>query len=168
MRKGRRASNLLILALALACAGLGTLAWAELRMEIDDEPIAAVADRTDPVDAVQRTEPFQLPAIASLSEVTERPLFAESRRPPLAPPPAPGQVSRELDSLTLVGVVITPAGGHALIQTEAQAKPERVKLGQSLFGWTIDGILRDRVVFKRGEQREELRVKEPDRPPTSP
>jgi general secretion pathway protein N len=165
MRRRSRTNNLLTLALALCCVGLGATAYGELRTEVDDEPIAAVPDRTDGGEAAAKPEPFSLPPLAALQEVVQRPLFAESRRPPAVAPASAPQVVRELDSLSLLGVVITPEGRHALIQSEPQAKPERVRQGQTLAGWTVEGILPDRVVFRRGETREELRIKEPERPP---
>jgi type II secretory pathway component PulC len=165
MRRRSRTSNLLSLALALCGVGLAAFAYAELRMEVDDEPIAAVPDRADAAEAAAKPEPFTLPPLAELQEVVQRPLFSESRRPPAVVPASTPQVVRELDSLSLLGVVITPDDRHALIQSDPQGKPERVHQGQALAGWTVEGILPDRVVFRRGETREELRIKEPEHPP---
>jgi general secretion pathway protein N len=165
MRRRTRAHNLLSAALALCCVGLAAMAYAELRVEVDDEPIATAPDRADAAGAAAKPEPFSLPPLAELQEVVQRPLFAESRRPPALAPASAPQVARELDTLSLLGVVITPDERHALIQSDPQTKPERVRQGQTLAGWTIEGILPDRVVFRRGETREELRIKEPERPP---
>jgi hypothetical protein len=150
------------LSLALGLCSLGLLAVALVEVEFVDIPGATVAqarERAEPAEKpLPPVPPFALPPLATLGEVLQRPLFSESRRP--APPAAqaPAQVNRELDGLALLGTMINANGRHALIQ--ADGGTERLHEGEVWGGWTVEAIQPDRVVFSRGGEHDEVRVKE--------
>lgn len=166
MTRRRRGNRSASLALGACCAILASAAYIEARyLDVAAAPAAPAAPvkaPVEPADHAAKVAPFSLPPLASLDEVVERPLFSESRRRPSTPPPA--QVDRDIEALSLLGILTAPDTRHALIRVEPGRKPERVHEGDSLGGWTVEAILPDRVMFRRGDAREELKVKETGSP----
>jgi general secretion pathway protein N len=97
-----------------------------------------------------------LPPIESYAEVTARPLFSATRRP--APQQAFARGSPELTSLVLTGVILTSDSRTALVQEAKAPKPIRLTEGQEIQGWTVQSILPDRIVIRRGTVEQEVRL----------
>jgi hypothetical protein len=99
---------------------------------------------------------FELPALDEYEQMTERPLFMESRRPgavateTAAPPPPPTPMN-----LKLMGIVWTPEGRTALM-ADAKGKYKRLKAQDTLDGWTLIDLGTDKVTMQQGEKREDL------------
>jgi hypothetical protein len=97
---------------------------------------------------------FALPPLNTYAEVTQRPLFAETRRP------APGSaVDPAAASFTLVAIIISGDDRHALLAHGQPPQTERIVEGQSVDGWTVESILSDRVVLRRVDTRMEVTAK---------
>jgi hypothetical protein len=79
-------------------------------------------------------------------ETAARPLFSATRRPPAAvetaPAPAPKPVSLRLD-----GLVVTRDRKEAMITESGQGKRLRLREGDSVAGWTVRRIERDKVLL---------------------
>jgi hypothetical protein len=104
---------------------------------------------------------------ADHAELTERPLFMPTRRPPAVAeepaPPAPGPEPEtplpDLADLRLISVIITPSGRYAWFQEKGNEDLLRVAAGETLREWTLDDVERSHVVFRAGssEHRVDLR-----------
>jgi hypothetical protein len=160
-RTGRRAQ----IVLGLVCMALAGIIYQELdRPALEPAANAALAP-----PAVRRSETpvavpsFTMPPLRSYAEVTARPLFSETRRPPpevsRGPPAQPS-------SFTLIGIIMSESGGHALIEHGQPPRLERVVEGQELDGWTVESILRSKVVIRYGNTREDIKPK--DKPVRTP
>lgn len=116
----------------------------------DAEALAAEIDR----------KPFSLPAFSTFSEVEQRPLFNEDRKPTpvpdtiaevTGPPPVPLNV-------TLTGIIFqrktgnTPELRIAMVRDNARNETIALKVGMPLAGdqagWTLDSVSPRLAVFK--------------------
>ena len=115
------------------------------------------ASRTTQPD-INRTERanFTAPGIAAFSEITERPLFNESREPPPEPVKMAAVAKTSLLRLQLEGVAITPGAKIAVLRDITSNKMLHLKTGGSHQGWELTSITDTVATFKRGEQTQEL------------
>ncbi len=125
-----------------------------------------------PSSAPQTNEPSRLststpvgPAVegvplSAFGEVLARPLFSESRRPPVStsaitPDASPDESNA---ALQLLGIILTPDKRLALIQSKDATDVVRVFEGQSVSGWQVHLIKATQVVLKRGNEDEVLKL----------
>lgn len=110
---------------------------------------------------IKRTERanYTAPGIAAFSEITERPLFNESREPPPEPVATVAVVKTSLLRLQLEGVAITPASKIAVLRDLSNNKMLHLETGSSHQGWELSAITDTVATFKRGEQTQELTLK---------
>ncbi|MBN9429530.1 MAG: hypothetical protein J0H09_23800, partial [Burkholderiales bacterium] len=145
---------LILVALALV-AGIavqvrnGELQWTPPEQVSPDPSSLQPASRRPPPRA----------SIAELGETVERPLFAQTRRPPPPPaPPAPPEPKPEPDPLAnivLLGLYDNGEGsGGAIVR--AEGKVHRVQVGQEFGGWRLASIDGRTVVLTgpRGRRNE--------------
>lgn len=100
-----------------------------------------------------------LPPLEEYSEIVDRPLFYQARRPP---PPADEQpvaapvAPTEEDELTLIGVMLIGTQKTALIQNQATGKVARLKVGDTLDNWQVVEVEPQRVTLLRrdGESKQ--------------
>jgi hypothetical protein len=73
-------------------------------------------------------------------------------------------------SMTLVAILISPRGPHALVRHGTPPQIDRVVEGQAIDGWTTEAIKFDRVILRRGAEVQELVpvTAEQTRPPGVP
>jgi len=96
-------------ALCLVLAGVVTTEW----LDWEDRAIPAVpAPANSPAPSATRN--FTMPALATYSEVLSRPLFSPNRRPSEEAPAVMVPMS-----MTLVAILISPRGPHALVRQHA-------------------------------------------------
>ena len=174
-RRRRRSA----LPLFLLCLALGYLIY----FEIGSSPTvlqAGPADLPPPeqVAALPEQPGFAMPPIESFSEIATRPLFSESRRPPIPeaepegePEPEPEQIAvpdvrRGL--FVLVGVVITDQVRMAIVRQRNAKEAVRLFKGQQIEGWTVDSVQPNRVLFRQGAAVEEVRLDDSLAPPPAP
>jgi general secretion pathway protein N len=144
--------------LLLLCLGLG----GALYLEISQPPVEALTN-AHPVSpaagqAVPHQSVFVMPPVGTYGEVTERPLFSETRRAPAETAATP--VDAPPSDFTLKGIIISTNERHALIEHGQPPSLERISEGQDLEGWTVESILVDRVVLTRADGRLELKAKD--------
>ena len=95
------------------------------------------------------------PALGELAEMTERPLFYDTRRlpePEAAEPPPPPTPLR----LKLLGVAISGGSRVALLRNTSNNLLVQLAEGESHDGWTLDAVDSQAAHFSRGAQKTEL------------
>lgn len=120
------------------------------------------------VVTAMNTEPVQLHPIEQYNEITTRPLFAPDRKPYV---PIPSQtetkklqvkkntpVTKLPNQLLLTGIVISPELQLAILQSGKTKSLQRVKLGESIDGWTLDEIHNRYVILKNGAHTHTLEL----------
>jgi general secretion pathway protein N len=115
----------------------------------------AVADAGAPPPAATpavtpRLASFEPRPASAFDEIAERPLFIPDRRPQqdtepakAAPPPVP-------PTLLVEGVVLSPGRHYAVIQHGNPPRLDSVSEGETVDGWTVASIDRDRVSLRSG------------------
>ena len=101
-----------------------------------------------------------LPSIDAFSEIIERPLFMENRRPFV--PPAPVVTKKpetprpaEPDITTQISLRATIIIGDkriALIQVLGDGKQQQLRQGEAFNGWTLAEIQTDSISMKKGNE----------------
>jgi general secretion pathway protein N len=100
---------------------------------------------------------FAVEPLETYAEVTERPLFSPSRR---SPPPQLAQGKQtDAGGLVLSGIILTSDARVALVQSGKTAPAKRLTEGQEIEGWSVQSILPDRIVLRRGATEHELKLK---------
>ncbi len=150
-------AKILTLLLVVACALLaiaGYFKFADL-----DKPLAENTSTPAEVDmpAINPPRPLIERNLSDFTEVTERPLFSQTRRPDVAAIDEPDlpQVPVRQPDFTLTGVVIADGSQIALLSRKRDPKIERVKVGEKLDGWEVTEISPLKVVMiSQGSQIE--------------
>ncbi|MDX1540542.1 MAG: hypothetical protein R3349_03975, partial [Geminicoccaceae bacterium] len=107
---------------------------------------------------------FEPPPPNLFTVISERPLFAPSRRPYIPPAtvePAAGPAEAPLEPLAaeLVGVMLTGERRAALVQREGSASVERLAVGQSIDGWLIEEVEPRYALLRRGGEEQVLELR---------
>lgn len=105
-----------------------------------------------------------LPGVASADTsqfiaMLDRPLFSSSRRPPPPPPPPQTQASAPVDSLStasLSGLFFGDGGGGIILNISGKSR--RVRLNDTVDGWTVKSIEGRSVTFVRGGENRILQL----------
>jgi type II secretory pathway component PulC len=90
--------------------------------------------------------------------VIERPLFFEKRRP--IAPPSTEAAPVEVSDFSIAGIVVSETDRHILVRLEQGGKTKRIREGETISDWSVEQILSDRVVLRRGDEVEELKPRE--------
>ncbi|WP_211250428.1 hypothetical protein [Simplicispira psychrophila] len=89
----------------------------------------------------------------------ERPLFQPTRRPPPPPPPPSAVVEAPVDTLSTAQLSGVVTGEHtASIIITVAGKARRLRLNESLDGWTLQSIQGRSVTFAGGGQTRVLQL----------
>jgi hypothetical protein len=162
--------------LMLAAAGLGALLWLDMNSEPEMPDVVAPAGPAQGVqswNAVaergpsgEMVNPLASLHKESLRDMTERPLFAPTRRPPptpappeaapvFEPPPAPPATP----DYALLGIVRDGDRAIALLRSRSEGRNLRVEAGDVVGGWEIAAVETLSVRLKgRDGAAHELRV----------
>jgi len=96
---------------------------------------------------------LQIPPVIAYREVTERPLFSDSRRPP--PQAAAGNNATQATQLVgkwkVTGIVVAGDSSFALVEGIRDRKTVRLQLGTPLDGWQLEEIHPDHLVFNSAD-----------------
>lgn len=158
-------SGLLSLILAAEWS-YGEFAWRELRQSLeyssDDSGEAAEL----PALAARK------PAAEAYSELVERPLFIEGRKPLVEVNPTADVQNVEtgqIDDWSLIGVYNKDKRPIALFSKKNEAR-KYLKLGseQTISGWQIKEIQSDRVILQQGGQQKSVMLRKPRAETKSP
>jgi hypothetical protein len=147
--------------LGMVCLILGAIAAAEITSSAPADTDARPAENVVPSPSLpdvaapgEAAPDFWLPPLPSFSEITVRPLFNETRRPALAP----DQSGEALSSFVLKGVIVTPIIREALLLHNTPRTLVSLREGEMVDGWVAESILSDRVVFRNGNDEQELKL----------
>ena len=161
-----RLPTIILLLLALLCVGLAGVIYTEL-----DGGSAAADTSTAPRAATSATpkgadaSKFAMPPVQTFSAVTDRPLFAQTRRPA---PQGNAESLGAWSDFTLAGIIIAPQSREVLIMHGKPPALAHIQEGQDVDGWTVTSILPDHVVLQNGGTEHELKlVKSADPSPSS-
>ena len=142
--------KILLAAIALALGVLLAWQWRDWppepdagRRVVQDPGVPGLAESASPqvrIDPPPEKEDFL--------SIVERPLFLEERRPPPeeeeeeshAVPEEPPQPEVALDTLDFNAVLITPEEAVAWVRTPSNPRPEEVRIGDAVAGWTVKAI----------------------------
>ena len=143
--------------------GLGSLLY--VQWEIFHEQPPQPASRSGDSPAVEKglavqsvIDAFVLDDPAAFEEISRRPLFVESRRPPESTPKevAPPEAKKELNGLDLKTVLITPQRTVAWLMDAKSSELVRLEPGGKVRGWTVEAVQPDRLLLIAGEETAEL------------
>lgn len=126
---------------------------------LDAGPITTVAS-TDPVQAAA-ADPI---GDSQFEEIAARPLFYPERRPLVADPTPEAPVetlpaAQPARELTLSAVILAGEQRIALLQAANEPKLQRLAIGESLDGWSVEAIEAERVRLRRGEETRVVELK---------
>lgn len=155
MVRYRSWSTLFLIAITL----LATLLW--VRTGYISMPVSAVPPKAKgtPVQTRKPTAVTRLGPRNAYNAISERPLFAQTRRPPEAEAAADvPKTQTNLPNLRLRGTVLSTEGTYCLIQKLPSKETLRMMEGQIIEGWRIEKILPDRVILKSGDKTEEIEL----------
>lgn len=109
---------------------------------------------------------FVLPPKESFSEIVERPLMIQGRRPVLEEAEESiitGPVSQGDIQIWLMGIVMTPNGMIALL-LDGKGDYKRLQIDEKIEGWEVGEMHADRVVLKQGGTTRILNLRDPNKP----
>ena len=119
-----------------------------------------------PVALAPRNPLWAVP-LDSLHYARERPLFSASRRPPApivaeapkASDPAPAlPAAPEKPQVTLVGTVRSAGVQMGVFVDETDQSQLRLRVGQSVRGWTVDGVDKRAATLDKSEHEVKLEL----------
>ncbi len=164
--------SLLTVGLVTVCAALSTVIWAELRTPPTLDTRSAVRGSVPAPITLPEDEIAYRP-LEHYDEIVHRPLFNETRASveiAAADDAAgvPTEVNRDVQQLSLTGVVITGEKMIALITDTRAGKAHRIERGHSLGEWKLEEVDKDRVTLRRDESERQLMLykKNPNDEPT--
>lgn len=127
-------------------------------------PLPEDAALVRPLPPLPKAVPERLGPLTQYSEIANRPLFADDRRPhPFSLQPQGDEQAKTFDYV-LTSVLLTPTFKMAIIQPpDGSGPPLRIKLGEadaSLPNWSLQSLDARSAVFvgPEGERKLELRV----------
>lgn|GEM_PF-3288452 len=159
----------LLLVFAAALGGYLVLSPPDASMEFGVAAGAAVPERAD---AVEGEGAFAIPGpgpLTRFAEITIRPLFSPSRRPPVrerkaAPKPvaaaAPTPKRIDTGQFQLLGVVIEDERRVALLRSVRLRTIEVVAEGETLESWTVEKIEAESVTLVQGNVKDVVSLRD--------
>lgn len=163
MFRARTSTNILLFIFWLFILGFIALQWLRPSSlnnitEITEPP----SDSRQIAVNTQNSPPmsFTIADLEDYQEITERPLFYATRRPP--PPEAPEVAVQEEPeeekpiALTLIGVMVVSDSKIALVQNDDTNKVIRLKPGEEIENWQLQTINANSIVLNKNDETKEL------------
>lgn len=155
--------------LSIACLAMAGIIYAELTSPVaaSEDPVAPAVETRMKGPSKNGSARFSMASLQSFAAITDRPLFSQSRHPP---------VQGSSDSLgpwsafTLAGIIISPTSREVLILHGKPPALVHLQEGQDVEGWVVTSILPDRIVLRGGDVEHELKLleKPAPSPPVTP
>jgi len=108
--------------------------------------------------APRRPRPVLVPPVAEYPAILQSPIFSPDRKPGEDLGAAPGV--NVLDSYAALGVATARGFASALVKGPGEAA-KTLRLGDTLEGWRLIGLEKDKLTFTRGDARHVLTVGAP-------
>jgi len=146
----------------------GGLLWYQIQRgpeyataKVPNPELAGTEAASDEPEAIE-----ELLAVEEYKQITTRPLFAETRRPPAKieqgqgkiPDPSNPLAARK-DGFVLLGVAITESKRKALLRPTQGSPAQYVEEGDVFHGWRVEAVNSDSVTLKSGDQQISIRLK---------
>lgn len=166
MNAAPRREHIVSLILAGLCVVFGVvvlLEWSRLESQLRDRQSAIVTPIESELSFEKISEvDLELPVIDSYTDLIERPLFVEGRRPLEESDDALQQADKYQGEIRakLMGIYSGSDGMTALI-LDAEGKYVRVKKQDSVDGWQVEALFPDRVTLKQGVETQDLKLHKP-------
>ena len=166
--------------LLLLVLGLSGLLYVQWEVAPEQAPLPVIQRGAVPSDggepALQAAaEDFALSDPQAFDVISQRPLFAEGRRPPEDAPAEVGapEQKEDLKGLDLSTVLITPQLSVAWVKDAKSSDLIRLEPGKKIRGWTVQAVQPDRLLLATGTETAELELREfpaeaAPRPPVRP
>ena len=133
------------------------LGWEWIGLASGAPAPAATAPASAPPPAAAAS--FDPPPLPRFAEIAERPLFLPGRRPQADDvEPAKPTAALKPPALAVQGVVLSPERRYAVIAHGNPVKYDAVAEGDTVEGWRVDSIDRDRVALSAGDAKVEVPV----------
>ena len=167
-----RSNRLMITMLVLSSIALAAILAFQLLHPPELNKIEAIRSNDPVLDiGAEETslEHIKIAAADRYSEIVERPLFLESRKPPAPdarPAPIQAPVQEEDDkTFTLIGVMVTTEATTALLQVNETGKIVRLRPGEKVENWQLNSVDADFVTLRKGQKNKKLElVRNKERP----
>jgi hypothetical protein len=158
---------------AFCCVGAAFGQASNQGSQHDEPPGGQRANASGPVAALYAARsttsrnPLWAVPLDSLHYARERPLFSASRRPPAAivaeapkaSDPAPAlPAAPEKPQVTLVGTVRSAGVQMGVFLDETDQSPLRLRVGQSVRGWTVHGVDPRAATLEKAEHEVKLEL----------
>ncbi len=168
MNKRRKSLQTIGQFLLLAiCIGLGYLLWEELDADYSNPKNVEVSQGESKME--QKPDlgiDTILPPISYFSEIVQRPLFFEDRKPYIYIESKADSNTRRKNvvgktrsnELLLSAVIITSDERIAIIQNGKDKKPQKMQLGDTVGGWTLTDVRPRSVKLMRGNEVRNLEL----------
>jgi hypothetical protein len=152
--------NRLSLGLGLSCTIMVIVLGAEIATGNGMEASPEIDVMSTNIEASTATVPNHVPqSFDSFAEILERPLFyADRQLPPEPKQQAVAAVPQEPLRLKLEGVAIMDESRIALLRSQGDNALLQMAEGMTYNGWTLELVLADKAVFKRGNDSAEIEL----------
>ena len=141
-------------ALVLALAWLWIDKTGQLRNIHWQPPTPQISDYAGMVPALPGLAPADTSQFIAM---LDRPLFSLTRRPPPPPPPpTPQEPPDNFSTAQLSGLFLGQGDGGAIVQIAGKAR--RVRLRETVEGWTLSGVQDRSATFTRAGQSRVLQL----------
>jgi hypothetical protein len=144
-----------LLAANLALVAIIAVVWLTPAKPSSDVSAEALRSIDSLVPDVAANDP-DLPAIADLSAMFERPLFFSDRRMPPVPEPVSVVEAPKPLRLKLEGVAIVADSRVAVVRDMENNRLLQLEEGMSHESWTLESVTAARAQFSRGQETSEL------------
>ena len=148
--------------LLLACVlFVGTTVYELVRPYPVTPATALLNQETPALTGMGATTERDVSPLSTFSEIVERPLFREDRRPYEPETPAePEQTSDTgpdiTDQISLSAVVIDENERIALIKRRQGKKLQQLRQGDKFNGWTVNHIRADDITMQKGQETRQI------------
>lgn len=157
-----RITRVSLVAMCVLSSGLMVYEWVRpFRLSADTPLIrpdkqVAVADRKTLANR-------PVPPLETFSEMVERPLFREDRRPfvPQAPtrPEQPRDTGPDITSqISLSAVIIDEDERIALVERKRDRKLQQLRQGEKFNGWTLTDIHANSIAMQKGQEARQIEL----------
>ncbi len=129
---------------------LGYLLWSELNRPLASLVNHDIGNRTITTTSISSRKMLDTNSeITDYDEIINRPLFFEDRKPYVyiepetptkKPKPKKPNAPKKTEEYTLSAIIITPERQLAIIQSGREKSLQRLALGESINGWTVEAI----------------------------
>ena len=157
------------LGLMVVCIGLVWVAYERLHASSEGAAPESLEAKIDPsVVELPATPTFALPPATRYAEISQRPLFSQSRRPPDIAADVASEAAAVDLGVTLQGIVVAGPNRIAIFKDAATGEMLRLKRNDRFKGWQLSQVSGQGVVFLNNDKEQRLELDYEQAPPAQP